>query len=69
MLDLALFLMVMGTTSHLMSVLPLPAFGVFVLLTDAGAVLRSRLWTRAVLLIALGPGRVSIDRTLFGPRA
>jgi hypothetical protein len=50
----ALFLMVLGSTSHLMSVLPLPAFAVFVLLTDARVVMRGRLWARAGLLVALG---------------
>jgi hypothetical protein len=50
----ALFLMVLGSTNHLMSVLPLPALGVLVLLTQPSVIVRPRVLSRAVLLVALG---------------
>lgn len=50
----ALFLMVLGSTNHLMSVLPAPAFALFVLLTDWRAVLRPAFVSRVVALVLLG---------------
>ncbi len=50
----ALFLMVLGSTNHLMSVLPLPALAALVLVTDPIAVLRPRFLVRAVALAILG---------------
>jgi hypothetical protein len=48
------YIMVLGSTSHLMSVLPFPAVAVVVLVAGAG-VLRSRgFWIRAIPLVALG---------------
>jgi len=49
-----LFLLVLGSTNHLMSVLPLPALGVFVLLTAPGAVFRRDFLVRAAALVVLG---------------
>ena len=45
------YLLVLGTTSHLMSLLPLPALGLFVLVTGPAVLLRGRLWARAVPLV------------------
>lgn len=50
---LALYLMVLGSTNHLMSVLPLPALGIMVLLTAPAVLLRPRLWAAALPLTAL----------------
>ncbi|HSM59461.1 MAG TPA: DUF2723 domain-containing protein, partial [Longimicrobiales bacterium] len=50
----ALFLTVLGSTNHLMSVLPLPALGLFVLLTDPGLILRWRVLARGALLVVVG---------------
>jgi len=50
----ALFLMVLGSTNHLMSVLPLPAFGVLVLLTRPSVLVRPRLLGRGALLVVVG---------------
>ncbi len=50
----ALFLMVLGSTNHLMSVLPLLAFGTLVLVTDPLAALRPRFLGRAVALVVVG---------------
>jgi hypothetical protein len=50
----ALFLMALGSTSHLMSVLPLPALAVFVLLSDARAPFRLRVLARGVPLLVVG---------------
>ncbi len=47
------YLVVLGSTNHLMSVLPLPAMGLFVLATAPAALLDRRLWSRAVPLILL----------------
>ncbi len=51
---LALYMMVLGVTNHLMSVLPLPAFALFVLLVGPGVLLTSRFWVRAVPLLVVG---------------
>jgi hypothetical protein len=50
----ATFLMALGSTNHLMSVLPLPALGALVLVTEPLAVLRPRFLGRAVALVVLG---------------
>ena len=50
----AIFLMVLGSTNHMMSVLPLPALGAVVLVTDPLAVFRPRFLGRAVALALLG---------------
>ncbi len=50
----AVFLMVLGSTNHLMSVLPLPALGALVLVTDPLSVFRPRFLWRAVVLGVLG---------------
>ncbi|NJD19270.1 MAG: DUF2723 domain-containing protein, partial [Gemmatimonadetes bacterium] len=50
----AIFLMALGSTNHLMSVLPLPALAVLVLVSDPLAVFRPRFLGRAAVLVALG---------------
>ncbi|GMV07769.1 MAG: hypothetical protein AMXMBFR53_40440 [Gemmatimonadota bacterium] len=50
----ALFFMVLGSTNHLMSVLPLPAFGVLVLLTRPSVLLRAPLLGRGILVVLVG---------------
>lgn len=50
----AFFLMALGSTNHLMSVLPLPAFGLLILFTAPLTVLRPRFLGRAVLLGVIG---------------
>lgn len=50
----AVFLMVLGSTNHLMSMLPAPALAVFVLMTDPRVLLRTPVVSRAVALVALG---------------
>jgi hypothetical protein len=50
----ALFLMVLGSTNHLMSVLPLPALAVLILLTDIRTPFRPSFLARAIVLILLG---------------
>ena len=50
----ALFLMVLGSTNHLMSVLALPALGALVLLANPMAVLRPAFLWRAVVLAVVG---------------
>ena len=50
----ALYLMVLGATNHLMSVLPAPALGLFVLLAGPAVLLKSRFWVRAIPLVILG---------------
>ena len=51
---LALYLMVLGASNHLMSVLPAPALGLFVLMAGPAVLLTSRFWVRAVPLVILG---------------
>jgi hypothetical protein len=50
----AVYLVVLGTTNHLMSALPVPAVALFVLATAPATLLRTRLWVRAVPLVLLG---------------
>lgn len=50
----ALFLLAIGSTSHMMSVLPAPALGVLLLLTRPSRVLKARFLGRAILVIGLG---------------
>ena len=50
----AIYLMVLGASNHLMSVLPAPAIGIFVLLAGPAVLLRSKFWIRAVPLVILG---------------
>jgi len=51
---IGLFLMVLGSTNHLMSILPAPALMVFVVLTDFKAIFRPVFLVRAVPLVLLG---------------
>ena len=51
---LALYLMVLGSTNHLMSLLPAPAFAVFTLAVGPAFLLRSTFWIRAIPLVLLG---------------
>ena len=51
---LAFYLMALGSTSHLMSVLALPATGIFILLAGPAVLLRRRFWVRVVPLLILG---------------
>ena len=51
---LALYLMVLGASNHLMSVLPAPALGLFVLVAGPGVLLKQRFWVRAIPLMVLG---------------
>ena len=50
----ALYLMVLGASNHLMSVLPAPALALFVLLAGPAVLLSSRFWIRAIPLVILG---------------
>jgi len=50
----AVFLVALGSTNHLMSVLPAPAVGLFVLLVKPSVVMDRRLWLRGIPLILLG---------------
>jgi hypothetical protein len=50
----AIYLLALGSTNHLMSVLPLPALGLFVLLVGPGVLMDRRLWIRGVPLLLLG---------------
>ena len=50
----ALYLMVLGASNHLMSVLPAPALGLFVLMAGPAVLLSRRFWTRAIPLVILG---------------
>jgi Protein O-mannosyl-transferase TMEM260-like len=51
---IALFLMAIGSTSHMMSVLPLPAIGVLILLSGVRPLLKPPVIGRAVALVVLG---------------
>ena len=51
---LALYVMVLGAANHLMSALPAPALGIFVLLAGPMVLLSSRFWVRAVPLVIIG---------------
>ncbi len=50
----ALYLMALGSTNHLMSVLPLPAMALFVVMVAPGVLLTRRFWTRGIALLILG---------------
>jgi hypothetical protein len=50
----AIYLMALGSTNHLMSVLPLPALFLFILFMGPAVLLRGSLWVRAVPLVVLG---------------
>ena len=50
----AFYLIALGSTNHLMSVLPLPALGLFVLLVSPGVLLKRSFIVRAVPLILIG---------------
>ncbi len=50
----ALYLLFLGSTNHMMSVLPAPALLVMVLVGGPGFLLRRDFWIRAVPLVALG---------------
>jgi hypothetical protein len=50
----AIYLIALGSTNHLMSVLPLPALGVFVLFVGPAVLLRKAFWARALTLFFLG---------------
>ncbi len=50
----AFYLMALGSTNHLMSVLPLPALGLFVLLVSPAVLLKRDLWVRGVPLVLIG---------------
>ncbi|MGM0670274.1 MAG: glycosyltransferase family 117 protein, partial [Gemmatimonadota bacterium] len=50
----AVYLLALGSTNHLMSVLPLPALGLFILLVSPAVLLNKDLWIRAVPLVILG---------------
>ena len=50
----ALYLMVLGVTNHLMSILPAPALGLFVLLAGPAVLVSSRFWARAIPLVIIG---------------
>jgi len=51
---LAIFLMALGSTNHLMSVLPAPALGIFILMTAPSILLRKTFLVRVVPLVLLG---------------
>ena len=50
----AFYLIALGSTNHLMSVLPLPALGLFVLLVSPAVLLKRNLWVKGVLLVLIG---------------
>ena len=50
----AVYLMALGSTNHLMSVLPAAAVGVFVLLARPGILVRPRFLSRCVLAVVVG---------------
>ena len=50
----ACYLMVLGSTSHLMSLLVLPAADVFVLLAGPAVLLTGRFWVRVIPLLIIG---------------
>jgi hypothetical protein len=53
-LVLALYIMVLGSTNHLMSLLPAPALGLLILMEKPGILLDRRVLTRGVLAVVLG---------------
>ncbi len=50
----AIYVMVLGASNHLMSVLPAPAFAIFVLVAGPAVLLSLKFWVRAVPLVILG---------------
>jgi hypothetical protein len=50
----AVYLMALGSTNHLMSVLPAPSLVLFILLVGPVVLLRRDLWVRGVLLVVVG---------------
>lgn len=50
----AVYLLALGSTNHLMSILPLPALGLFILMVGPTVLLKKELWIRAVPLVILG---------------
>ena len=50
----ALYLLVLGSTNHLMSVLPVPALGLMALLAGPAFLMSRSFWIRAVPLVLLG---------------
>ena len=50
----ALYLIALGSTNHLMSALPLPALGLFLLLVSPAVLLKRDLWVRGVPLVLIG---------------
>ena len=50
----AIYLLALGSTNHLMSILPLPALGLFLLMVGPAVLLKKELWIRAVPLVILG---------------
>ncbi len=65
---LAIFVMALGSTSHLMSVLPAPALAIFILMTAPSVLLRKGFLARVVPLLLLGlsfnfvlPVRAALD--------
>jgi hypothetical protein len=65
---LAIFLMALGSTNHLMSILPAPALGIFILMTAPSILFRKQFLLRVVPLVLLGlsfnfvlPVRAALD--------
>ncbi len=50
----ALYLVALGSTNHLMSVLPLPVLGLFVLLVGPAVLVNRSFWVRLVPLVLIG---------------
>ncbi len=50
----AAYLMVLGSTNHLMSLLPAPALAILVLLADPGVLGRRAFWSRGAAVVAVG---------------
>jgi hypothetical protein len=50
----ALYLLVLGSTNHLMSVLPAPALGLLALIAGPAFLMRKAFWIRALPLVLLG---------------
>ena len=50
----AVYLIALGSTNHLMSVLPVPALALFVLMVSPAVLLKKELWIRGVPLVLLG---------------
>jgi hypothetical protein len=50
----AVYLIGLGSTNHLMSALPLPALGLFVLLVSPAVLLKRGFWVKAVPLVLIG---------------